>query len=688
MPASHRPALALGFGVIAALTLVLAAAQSSSGSSGSSSSTSSTSSSSSGSKPQLPFSASQAQSGQQVYSSNCQGCHGQNLGGGSGPALHGSSFLNKYGGQPISNLETYIAHNMPLGQAGSLSQQQYLDVTAYILSQNGFQPNGNALTEQNASAKLGSGNAGQQVKVPDTLPAAPQSVKQAVSQIPTQAALMNAAGSDDWLMYNKDYQGQRYSALDQIDTGNAATLQKVCEYDTGEQGAFQPGILELGGFLYFTDPHNTYSINAANCNKEWVSKYTPKTSEPFPTDRGAALYNGKLFRGTTDGHLQALDKNTGNVLWDAWVSNSNQGYWLSSAPIVWNNLVFIGEAGADWGIKGHMYAFDADTGKLVWTFNVIPTGNETGADTWDKTNTAAHGGGSMWTTYTLDPASGLLYVPVGNPAPDFAGDYRPGKNLFTDSVVVLDAKTGKLNWYAQQLAGDYHDYDTAAAPVIYDTGGKKFMAVGNKGGHLYMYDRVTHDQVGKVPVTTIKNTDAPLTTEGTTFCPGTSGGVEWNGPAFDPKTSTLYVNSVDWCATLKIGAVRYDAGTVFTGTTNGFGEFPPKSQASGWTYALDAASGDVKWKRQADTPLVAALTPTAGGVVFTGDQAGNFLVLKASDGSVLFKDDLGAALAGGVITYKLGGRQYVAVSSGNTSRTWQTQGPEKITVYALPQSGQ
>ena len=685
LSSTSRLALALGLGGITALTLALAQ---NSGSQDSSSQNSSSSSSSSTSKEKLPFTDSQAQSGQQVYSSNCQSCHGQNLGGGSGPALMGSSFLGQYGGKPIKNLYDYISHNMPLGQAGSLSKQQYLDVTAYIISQNGFQPSGTALSESNDDAVLGQGGGGQQTKVPDNLPAAPQSVQAAVSTVPTQAALSSAAGSNDWLMYNKDYQSQRYSALKQIDTGNAAKLQQVCQFDTGQQGAFQPGILELGGFLYFTDPHNTYAVNASNCNKEWVSSYTPKTAEPFPTNRGAALYGGKLFRGTTDGHLLALDKNNGNVLWDAWVSNSNQGYWLSSAPIVWNNMVFIGEAGADWGIKGHMYAFDAGTGKLIWTFDVIPTGNQTGADTWDKSSTTAHGGGSMWTTYTLDPDSGLLYVSEGNPAPDFAGDYRPGKNLFTDSVVVLDAKTGKLDWYVQQLANDFHDYDTAAAPVIYDTGGKKFMAVGNKGGHLYMYDRASHDQLAKVPVTTIKNTDAPLTTEGTQFCPGTSGGVEWNGPAFDPNTSTLFINSVDWCTTLKIGAVRYDAGTVFTGTTNGFGEFPPKAQASGWTYAVDAASGDVKWKRQADTPLVAAVTPTAGGVVFTGDQGGNFLVLNAKDGSVLFKDDLGAALAGGVITYQLGGRQYVAVSSGNTSRTWQTQGPEKITVYALPQGGQ
>lgn len=686
--AHNRPALVLlGLSGLAALTLSLAAAQNSGNSS--------SGNSASGSKAKLPFSASQAQQGAQVYSANCQTCHGKNLGGGQGPSLKGSTLLSQYGGKPIKKLYTYISHNMPLGNPGSLSQKQYLAVTAYLLSQNGFQPSGKALTEKNASATLGSssGNSGsggqQQTQVPGVLPQPPQNVRQATSQLPTQAMLLNAADSDDWLMYNKDYQGHRYSNLKQISTGNASQLQKVCHFTTGENGAFEPGMVEMNGVMYFTTPHNTYAIDSANCNRLWTSKYMPKTAEPFPTNRGVAMYDGKLFRGTTDGHLLALDMKNGNVLWDVWVADSTKGYWLSSAPIVWNGMVFTGEAGADWGVAAHMYAFSADTGKLLWTFDVIPTAQEKGADTWDKATTAAHGGGSMWTSYALDPDSGLLYVPVGNPAPDFASDYRPGKNLFTNSVIVLGARNGQLAWYVQQIANDYHDYDTAASPIIYTAGGNKVMAVANKGGHLYMYDRATQDLMHKVAVTTIKNADAPLTTEGTHFCPGTTGGVEWNGPAFDAANSTLYVNSVDWCATIKLGNVRYQAGNIYTGTANGFGNFPPKSEARGWTYAVDAATGDVKWKRQAGSPLVAGVTPTAGGVVLTGDLDGNFLVLNSKDGSVLFKDKLNGALAGGVITYQQGGRQYVAVSSGSNSRTWQLKDQQQqIVVYALPQGGQ
>ncbi|GAA5534181.1 PQQ-binding-like beta-propeller repeat protein [Deinococcus aluminii] len=674
LKARYAAAGVLGLGGLTALTLALAATPASSAS---------------GSRSGPPFTAAQAKSGQQVYTASCQNCHGQQLQGGAGPALKGASFLSRWDNKPLSDLYNFIAHQMPLNAPGSLSQKQYLDVTAYILAQNGFTAGSKALDQNALSTKLTSSGDRQQVQVPSQLPAPSRSVRQAVSTLPTQATLLKAADSDDWLMYNRDYLGQRYSPLDQITAANAGKLQRVCQFKTGQHGAFQVGPVEMNGVLYFTNAHSTFAINAANCNRQWTSTYTPRTAEPQPVDRGVALYDGKLFRGTTDGHLIALDKNTGGTLWDVWVANSNQGYFLSSAPIVWDGKVFIGEAGADWGTQGHVYAFDADTGKLIWTFDVIPTGDQPGADTWDKATTTAHGGGSMWTSYTLDPASGLLYVSVGNPAPDFAGDYRPGKNLYTDSVVVLNAQTGKLAWYAQQIANDYHDWDTAAAPVVYNANGKKYMAVADKGGHLYMYDRATHDRLNMIPVTTISNSDAPLTTDGTRFCPGTLGGVEWNGPAYDPQTNTLYVNSVDWCATIKIGPVRYNAGSVFTGTTNGFGTFDPRAKANGWTHAIDASTGDIKWKREAGSPLVAAVTPTAGGVLFTGDQDGNFLVLNAKDGQALYKAGTGGSVAGGVITYKLGDRQYVAVVSGNTSRTiWNTAGDETVLIYALPQGTQ
>ncbi|WP_052352008.1 pyrroloquinoline quinone-dependent dehydrogenase [Deinococcus pimensis] len=502
---------------------------------------------------------------------------------------------------------------------------------------------------------------------------------------PTQQELNASASREgDWLMYNKDYLGQRFSTLRQITPQNAARLTPVCQYHTGEVGSFQPGPVVYQGRMIITTPHSTYALSATTCKTLWTHTYTPTNLEPFPANRGVAIMQGRVYRGTTDGHLLALDAQSGKLVWDVKVADSSQGYFLSAAPIAWNGKVFIGEAGADWGAKGHLYAFDARTGRKIWTFDVIPTGTQEGADTWDKPTTAAHGGGSMWTSFTLDPMKKQLYVSVGNPAPDFAASYRPGRNLFTNSLVVLNADSGKLAWYAQQVQSDYHDWDTSAAPTVYDAGGRGYVAVPSKSGYLYLYDRASRALMHKVKVTTVENESAPLTTEGTRFCPGTLGGVEWNGAAFDPAGGTLFVNSVDWCSTLQLGQVRYVAGSIYTGSLNGFGAYDPIEKAKGWVHAVNARTGSVKWKVQMPTPMVAAVTPTAGGVIFTGDLNGDFLTLDARTGKTLYRFPTGAAIGGGVVTYEVGGKQYVAVAAGNASRTlWRTTGAATVVIFAL-----
>lgn len=639
-----------------------------------------------------PFTAAQVSRGQQVYAGQCQSCHGSNLQGGAGPALAGNGFLQKWanGQHPLADLYGVISKQMPLTAPGSLTQQQYLDVTAFILSKNGYRAGKQALSTAVMSVKLSKpptaqGNAGKGATepinqvAPTDLPKVMATARQASGNAPTQAELLKSPDTD-WLMYNGDYRGQRYSALDQITADNAKKLQVKCVFQVGEIGSFQTGPVVYQGRMYITTPRNTYALKADTCTKLWEHNYTPKGPEPQPANRGVALYDGKLFRGTTDGHLLALDAATGKLLWDNWVADSAKGYFLSAAPIAANGRVYIGEAGADWGANGHIRAFDANTGQLLWTFNVIPTGKEPGAETWKKG--AEHGGGSIWTSLTLDPPSNLLYVSVGNPAPDFNGGLRPGDNLYTDSVVVLDARTGKLAWYAQQIPHDTHDWDTAAAPIVYDLNDGKYMAVANKGGWLYLYDRVTHKLIGKQETTTHLNADKPVSLTGRRDCPGILGGVEWNGPALDPQQQVLYVNSVDWCATYKLGETRYVEGSLYFG---GDATFDPVKDARGWVRAYDATTSKPLWAKKMPTPMIAAVTPTAGGVLFTGDQNGDFVVLNAKNGDTLYKFRTGGAIAGGVVTYTVDGQQYVAVTSGNASRSiWLTTGSPTIFVFQVP----
>ncbi len=508
-------------------------------------------------------------------------------------------------------------------------------------------------------------------------------------QGPTQAELNNAdQASDSWLMYNKGYMGQRYSPLNQINTSNVANLKRVCTFDTNEDGSFQVTPQVYKGAMFVTKATSTWAVDATNCKVLWKNTYKPTGPEVNPVNRGVALADGVLFRGTTDAHMLAIDAGTGKTLWDVKVADSSNGYFLSAAPITYNGMVYIGEAGADWGIKAHMYAFDAKTGKKMWTFDVIPTGSEPGADTWGRAESTATGGGSMWTSFALDTTKNLLYLSVGNPAPDFAAEYRPGNNLYTNSVVALDATTGKLDHYYQQVPNDSKDYDTAAAPVLYSTvnGGDTRVAVATKGGMLFSYDENTKTSAFKVPMIKVTNQDKRPTKEGLPICPNYTGGSQWSGPSFMPGMNTMVVNAVDWCGVVKLGEVRLIKGQLFFG---GAMQLDPANTAVGNTIAFDASTGKELWRYS--TPgirIVGGLATTGGGLVFSGAANGTFYALDAKTGKPLFKENIDKApIGGGASTYTVAGKQYVAIAAGNSSKG--LNGVKNITsrvaIFALPQ---
>jgi alcohol dehydrogenase (cytochrome c) len=478
-----------------------------------------------------------------------------------------------------------------------------------------------------------------------------------------------ASASVGWAGYNKGYDGQRFAALDQINTSNVSQLKPLCELIMGEGGTFQTGPVVIGDTMFLTTAHTTVSMDATTCAVNWRQVDAGKQQDPIAVNRGVAYLAGRLYRGMPGARLAALDAASGKVLWDVKVGDVAVGEFISSAPVAWGGMVFVGLAGSDWGIRGRVMGFDAATGKEIWRFYTIPMGSEVGAETWLKPETAKRGGGAMWTSYTLDPEAGELFVPVGNPAPLLDPDQRPGDNLFTSSIVVLDAKTGTLKWWYQATPGDGFDYDLGAPPVLYTTpDGESRVAAGSKDGHVHVVNRRTHELVFKTPITTILNADKKPTVEGIRACPGPSGGVEWNGPAFDPDSRALYVGAVDWCSTFSVGKApdKFVPGQVQMGT----GVNPdPTEKAAGWVTALDGTTGTIRWKFHAPKPIVAGVTPTAGGLVFTGDLGGTFYALDKASGKVLHKIATGGSVAGGVVTYLVGGKQYVATTSGNVSRS-------------------
>ena len=616
-----------------------------------------------------PFNASQAAAGRLVYARACGICHGADLQGGAAVALSGGAFARTWGDGRHQAMDFFdaIAKQMPKNAPGSLSAADNLALTAYILERNGYAAGAEALTAAALAGTLPRAPQSQLAAAPmapaappAVFPQPPPSVLPAGGTAPQDAQLLQVADAD-WLTYNRTLAGDRYSPLAQINAGNAHRLQVKCIAQLGEMGSFETSPIVLDGQMFVTTAHKVLALDAATCAVKWSYNYVPVDPEHLPGNRGVALYAGRVFRGTTDGHLLALDAATGKLLWDVRVADGALGYEITGAPVAFDGKVFTGDAGADTGIRGRIYAFDARTGALVWAFDIVPRPGDAAAASWS--GSTDKGGGATWSSMAIDPVRRLLFVPTGNPAPDFNDASRGGDNLYTDSVVALDLSTGKLSWYVQQVAHDMHDWDTAAAPALYRFGGRNLMAVASKNGLLYQYDRDSHQTLSQAPFTTRSNVDALPSEAGVHVCPGALG--QYNGPAFSPLAGRVFVAAADRCNVLTRAEPHYVPGGVYFG---GMFRMDPPDRQSGWIKAFDAASGREVWSVHRRDPVLAAVTPTAGGVLLTGDMGGSFLALDARDGHVLYEFATGGPVAAGISVYAVAGREYIAVPSGSSSR--------------------
>ena len=641
------------------------------------------------------FTDAQATRGQALYDKKCAACHGNQLDNGTAAALVGGKFMAKWTGKSVDDLYYITKTQMPYGAGDSMKVQEYIDVVAFMLKANGYKSGAQELKadatlkqlkiEAQQSSKVASATL--QVTEPKTT-AAPAGSPSA--KFPSQTELNSAAmNSTDWLVSNHDYGGRRFVDLKQINVRNAATLRPTCMYQASDLKAFHTNPLVYRGVMYLTTSTSTMAIDAANCKQKWRHNWRPRSVEVWPPNRGVAIKDGRVVRGTTDGYLFALDMETGKELWVKKIVDSakNEGSF-NMAPVIFENMVLMGLGISEQGVPGWLSAFNLEDGELVWRFNTIPKPGEPGSETWSKPEVMATGGGGVWAPMSLDAEAGLLYAPVANPAPDFYGDNREGANLYTNSMIVLDARTGTLKWYYQATPHDTHDYDTTQVSPLFEStvGGKKrkLVAVSGKDGMLHVLDRETKEHLYEVPVTTRLNVEVPLkSTEGVRVCPGVQGGVQWNGPAFNPRTNLLYVNAVDWCGTFrKAKEVRFIPGQIYMG---GFHSADPLDKARGWLTAVDASTGKVAWKYESGKPMLAAVTTTSGDVVFTGELSGDFLTLDAKTGKVLYRFNTGGAMNGGVISYAINGKQYVAAASGSASGFWQVPaGSSTIVIFSLP----
>lgn len=520
----------------------------------------------------------------------------------------------------------------------------------------------------------------------------------------------------DWFTYNRTYAGDRFSPLKEINTTNVSKLHTVCTYDTGESVSFQTGPLVINGVMYFTTVKTTYAIDAGTCDLKWKHEHPFSGPTGLGANRGLAYLNGKLFRGANDGHVFAIDAFTGKSLWDLAIADPARGESVPMAPVAWNGMVFVGNAGGDnFGVTGRIYALDAATGKQIWRFDTVPETAEVSGTWLKKSADNPPTGGALWTTFSIDTTKGVLYIPTGNAAPDFIEALHPGENLYTTAVLALEAQTGNLLAYIQPIKNDYHDWDIAAAPALIVTRGRrKLAATAGKDGYLYGVDRTGVDpntgkkrRVGSAPskfgkngsnalvvryrtsTTTHYNTTTPLTSNRLTrFCPGSQGGTEWNGAAYDPALNLIFVPATDWCTSVKIappGAIKGEPGKAWSGIEDGsFGKQDPKEQWRGWVTAIDADTGRIRWKYPSAAPHVAAVTPTSGGLVFAANAIGEVFAFDSGNGRVLWQDRI-EPNGGGVVSYSVGGHQRIAFASGMKSPIWPAvPKSSRIVVYGLP----
>ena len=499
------------------------------------------------------------------------------------------------------------------------------------------------------------------------------------AQVPYERIANADREPGNWLTYSGNYLGHRYSPLSQITPANVARLQVKWAYQFPDPRTEVSPIV-ADGVMYVTGPNSAAALDVRTGRPFW------KWRRPVPPDyqsigfgrvnRGAAILDDKLYVATLDAYLVALDIKSGQERWTTQVADYKPGYSMTMAPLAIPGKVVIGISGAEAGVRGFIDAYDAKTGRRAWRFWTIPGAGEPGNDSWpgDAWKT---GGGSTWVTGVYDPQLNLVYWGVGNPGPDWNGDSRAGENLYTCSLVALDANTGALRWHFQFTPHDTHDWDAAHVPVLFDADvrGKKRKLVGvaNRNAFYYALDRETGEFIAGRPY--VKQTWAkglddqgrPMvipgsepTEEGNLVWPSLNGGTVWFSPSFSPSTGLFYVAAREMGSTYYKREADFKPGTFFAGG----GERQMASDDMwGAIRALEAASGRMVWEFRLHSPPWAGVLSTAGGLVFNGTNEGNFFALDAKTGKPLWDFQTGGAIAANPISFAIDGQQYVAISA-------------------------
>ena len=506
---------------------------------------------------------------------------------------------------------------------------------------------------------------------------------------PSQSDLDHSAvATNTWLMTNKSYDGQRYVALDQINPTNVVRLKEICTFDTGVRAPAQSSPLLFQGRIYFTAGQTTVAMDAKTCKELWRHDWPLQGKILSPVNRGLALKDGRLVRGTSDGFLIALSMADGKLIWKRQITSYEESHYLSMPAMIVGDIIIYGTAGADWGGQGWIGAFKLTDGSKLWRRAALPAPNSPAGKSWGSSEALSHGGGSFWTPVSVDRTRNVVFIAIGNPAPDFYGEVREGDDLGSNSAIALDLKTGKVIWEKQFVAHDTHDWDlTQTGPLlraIVKGKERNLIMVSGKDGRLRAVDRDSSEVLYDIPISKQENAEMHTTATPVHVCPGLLGGQEWSSTAYDQKRGMTISPMVDWCgmASHIESPPIHKVGEHFYG---GQIEQDPIDQARGVLAAVDVASGKLRWRVEGQGPMLANVTATSGGIVFAGDLKGTLYAVNSNSGEVLLRHSLPASAGGGIFTYALDNKQYVAAMSGSVSGFFGGGNETvKLTILALP----
>ena len=524
-------------------------------------------------------------------------------------------------------------------------------------------------------------------------------------------SMLDNAGKDskNWLHPNGSYEQTRFYPANQINTGNVSKLRPAFVVQTAVLESMETAPLVVNGVMFITTSYNhVYAVNATTGEQYWHYKHKIGPVSTYccgPNNKGVAISEGKLFMGTLDAKIVALDAKSGKLIWQTQIADPELGYSETMAPTVVDGKVLIGTNGGEYGVRGFVKAFNAETGKLDWTFYTIPDKGHEGV--WavndatgrnmkrdiaaEKAALAKNAdfyktlGGGVWMTPAIDKKTRTVFFVAGNPSPDLYGAERPGDNLYTNSMIAVDLDSGKYKWHYQYIAHDVWDLDAVSPPILVDVKDKDGKMVpgvihGGKTGHIYVHDRSNGNLIrfSEAMVSQEGLWSLP-TPQGTRMSLGANGGVEWSPMAVNPNLRLAFAANLEQPMTYHVEASAYPGGKLWLG--GAFKNVPGEEQFGNVT-AVNLDTGKIAWKARTPQPMIGGVLATAGDLVFAGEGNGWLKAYDAKTGKVLWQYQCGAGVNAPPTSYTVDGKQYIAVAAGGNSQLDFKRG-NSVFVFAL-----